>query len=412
MTNPDRPMRVLMSADAARHLGTELSRRRLFGIAGSAALAAFLASCGGDDDDDAGGTSGAASDTGSSTGGTTATVPAQGSGDSSANSFNLFTWAEYDDPEVMSAFGNIEITIYNSNEEAIQKLVTAGGNSGFDMMCPTGTYIPQLVGEDLLQPLDLTRITNFKNLDKPYTNQPWDPGNKYSICKDWGSTGWIYDKTIIDREITTWSDFIDVAMNEASGSVSVLDAPNELTGLYFWANDIDWTTTDPAQLAACEDSMVNQFAQHVKAFDSYPGINLTQGNYALSQVWNGDARQGLLSIQAAGGDPADYGYAAVGAPKSELWMDTWVIFKGAANVDAAYNFMNYILQPEVSAKEIAFHGYNTAVLGSREALPADTPFLDMVYFTDEEVSRMVAGSLDNQDAIVEIYNKVKAAAGA
>ncbi len=412
MTNPDRPMRVLMSADAARHLGTELSRRRLFGIAGSAALAAFLASCGGDDDDDAGGTSGAASDTGSSTGGTTATVPAQGSGDSGANSFNLFTWAEYDDPEVMSAFGNIEITIYNSNEEAIQKLVTAGGNSGFDMMCPTGTYIPQLVGEDLLQPLDLTRITNFKNLDKPYTNQPWDPGNKYSICKDWGSTGWIYDKTIIDREITTWSDFIDVAMNEASGSVSVLDAPNELTGLYFWANDIDWTTTDPAQLAACEDFMVNQFAQHVKAFDSYPGINLTQGNYALSQVWNGDARQGLLSIQAAGGDPADYGYAAVGAPKSELWMDTWVIFKGAANVDAAYNFMNYILQPEVSAKEIAFHGYNTAVLGSREALPADTPFLDMVYFTDEEVSRMVAGSLDNQDAIVEIYNKVKAAAGA
>ena len=93
MTNPDRPIRVLMSADTARHLGTELSRRRLFGIAGSAALAAFLASCG-DDDDDAAGTSGAASETGGDTASGTATVPAQGSGDSSANSFNLFTWAE------------------------------------------------------------------------------------------------------------------------------------------------------------------------------------------------------------------------------------------------------------------------------------------------------------------------------
>ena len=412
MTSPDRPMRVLMSADTARHLGTELSRRRLFGIAGSAALAAFLASCGDDDDDDAGGTSGQASDTGSSTGATTATVPAQGSGDSGANSFNLFTWAEYDDPEVMSAFGNVEITIYNSNEEAIQKLVTAGGNSGFDMMCPTGTYIPQLVGEDLLQPLDLSRITNFKNLDKPFTNQAWDPGNKYSICKDWGSTGWIYDKTVISREIKTWGDFLDVAMNEASGNVSVLDAPNDLTGIYFWANDIDWTTTDPAHLSACEDFMVNQLAPHIKAFDSYPGINLAQGNYALSQAWNGDARQGLLSIQSGGGDPADYGYAAVGAPKTELWMDNWVILKDAANLDAAYNFMNYILQPEVSAKEIAFHGYNTAVLGSKEALPADTQFLDMVYFTEEETSRMVSGSLANQDAIVDIYNKVKAAAGA
>ena len=301
MTNPDRPIRVLMSADTARHLGTELSRRRLFGIAGSAALAAFLASCG-DDDDNAGGASGSASDTATTTasassgdtGSAAATVPAQGSGDSGANSFKLFTWAAYDDETVMSDFGNIEITIFNSNEEAIQKLVTAGGNSGFDMMCPTGTYIPQLVGEDLLEPLDLSRIPNFKNLDKPYTDQPWDPGNKYSICKDWGSTGWIYDKTVIEREIKTWSDFIDVAMNEASGNVSVLDAPNELTGLYFWANDIDWTTTDAAQLSACEDFMVNEFASHIKAFDSYPGINLTQGNYALSQVWNGDALAGFV----------------------------------------------------------------------------------------------------------------------
>ena len=296
MTNPDRPIRVLMSADTARHLGTELSRRRLFGIAGSAALAAFLASCG-DDDDDAGGTSGAGSATaGSDSGSSPATVPAQGSGDSGANSFNLFTWAEYDDPDVLEAFGDIEITIFNSNEEAIQKLVTAGGNGGFDVMCPTGVYIPQLVGEDLLQELDLSRIPNFTNLDTPYTNQAWDPGNKHSVCKDWGSTGWIYDKTIVTSEIKTWADFIDVAMNEASGNVSVLDAPADLCGIYFWANGIDWNTTDEAELAACEDFMVNEFAQHIKAFDSYPGINLTQGNYALSQAWNGDARQGLISV--------------------------------------------------------------------------------------------------------------------
>jgi spermidine/putrescine transport system substrate-binding protein len=409
MTNSDRPMRVLMSADTARHLGTELSRRRLFGIAGSAALAAFLASCGDDDDDGgASATTGAPSGTGTSPG----TVPAEATGGGGADSFNLFTWAEYDDPEVMETFGNIEITIFNSMEEAIQKLVAAGGNGGYDMMCPTGVYIPQMVGEDLLEPLDLSRITNFKNLDKPYTDQAWDPGNKYSICKDWGSTGWIYDKTVVSREIKTWGDFIDVAMNEASGNFSLLDSATEMCGTYFWANGIDWTTTDPAQLSACEEFMVNELAPHIKAFDSYPGINLTQGNYALSQAWNGDARQGLLSIQAAGGDPADYGWAAVGAPETQLWMDTWVIMKGAANMDAAYNFMNYILDPAVSAKEIAFHGYNTAVLGSRELLPPDSQFLEMVYFTDEEVSRMRPGALDNQDAVVDIYNKVKAAAGA
>ena len=62
-------------------------------------------------------------------------------------------------------------------------------------------------------------------------------------------------------------------MNEASGNVSVLDAPNELAGIYFWANGIDWTTEDTADLDACEDFIVDQLAPHIKAFDSYPGIS-------------------------------------------------------------------------------------------------------------------------------------------
>ena len=108
--------------------------------------------------------------------------------------------------------------------------------------------------------------------------------------------------------------------------------------------------------------MVNEFAKHIKAFDSYPGINLTQGNYVLSQVWNGDARQGLLpSRTPATTRPSTRG--ALGAPKTELWMDNWTIVKGAKNLDAAYDFINYILDPENSAKELEFHGYNTGVTG-------------------------------------------------
>ena len=96
-------------------------------------------------------------------------------------------------------------------------------------------------------------------------------------------------------------------MNEASGNMSVLDAPVDAVR-HLLLGERDRLDHDRSgELAACEDFMVNQFAQHIKAFDSYPGINLTQGNYALSQAWNGDARQGLVSIQAAGGDPADYG---------------------------------------------------------------------------------------------------------
>lgn len=382
MTTTPRPTKILADRATAQRIAGAMSRRELFAAAGgTAAAAAFLAACGGGD-----------------------------GGSDSGDSFKLFTWAEYDDPDLLASFGNIEITIFNSNEEAIQKLVAAGGNAGFDMICPTGVYIPQLVGEGLLAELDLTRIPNFSNLDAAYTNQAWDPGNKHSVCKNWGSTGWIYDTTQISREITTWSDFIDVAMNEASGNVSILDTAPNLCGMYFWANGIDWNTTDAAELAACEEFLVGEFAQHIKAFDSYPGINLTQGNYALSMVWNGDARQGLLAVEEAGGNPGDFKWV-LGSPETELWMDNWCILSGAANEDACYNFMNFILDPANSATDVQFHGYNTGISAARDLLPAEAKYLDIVYFTDDETARMRSGSLDNQDEIVAIYNNVKAAAG-
>jgi spermidine/putrescine transport system substrate-binding protein len=164
-------MRVLMSTDAARHLGTELSRRRLFGIAGSAALAAFLASCG--DDDDSASSATTAPSSGAS--GATATTRHASTGNSGANSFKPLHLGRVRRPR-----GDEHVRQHRDHdlqlmEEAIQKLVTAGGNGGYDMMCPTGVYIPQLVGEDLLEPLDLSRVTNFKNLDPAYTNQAWDP---------------------------------------------------------------------------------------------------------------------------------------------------------------------------------------------------------------------------------------------
>ena len=396
MSHHDEPVRILADRATAQRLVGAISRRQLLAaVGGSAALAAFLAACGSDSGTESTGTSGGTS----------------GGGDASANSFKLFTWAEYDDPDLMKKFGNIEITIFNSNEEAIQKLVAAGGNNGFDMICPTGVYIPQLAGENLLEELDLSKITNFKNLDVAYTNQTWDPGNKYSVCKNWGSTGWIYDTTVIKREIKTWADFIDVATNEASGQTSILDTAPNLCGMYFWANGKDWNTTDEADLKDCEDFLVGEFAQHIKAFDSYPGINLTQGNYALSMVWNGDARQGLLSVAESGGNPDDYVWG-LGAPETELWMDNWCILKGAANVDAAYNFMNFILDPANSAIDIQFHGYNTGIQAAKDALPSDTKYIEMIYFTEDEVGRMKSGSLDNQQQVVDIYNKVKAAAGA
>ena len=226
----------------------------------------------------------------------------------------------------------------------IAKLNAAQGTAGYDIVVPTGVYIPQMVQLGLLAELDLANIPNFKNIETQYTNQPWDPDNLHSVCKDWGSTGWIYDTEAIDGDDHHVERLHRGRARSREREDSVLDAPGDLCGIYFWANGIDWTTEDQADLDACQEFIVNELAPHIKAFDSYPGIALTQGNYVLSQVVERRRPPGSHRRPRTR-TPERYKWG-LGAPKTELWMDNWCILAEAENVNAAYAWINFILQPD------------------------------------------------------------------
>jgi spermidine/putrescine transport system substrate-binding protein len=388
------PLRILASPGVSRRIG----RRSFLSGATMAALGGgLLTACGGG---------------GSSSTTSPAATSAQPLGPPEAK-LNIYTWSEYDDPDVLKQFTTskgpkLQVDAYDSNEEMIAKLVAAKGTSGYDIIVPTGVYIPQMAVNKLVQPLNHDWLPNMANIDAPFINQPWDPGNKYTVCKDWGTTGFAYDKTKIKRQLTSWTDFLDVIQQEASGQVSVLDDPGELTGVYFWANGIDWNTTNKADLDACEDYLVKNIAPHVKAFDSYPGSTMPQGSYWLAHEWNGDARQGILGSK----DPSIWQWV-LPTPKTEIWMDTWAIPVGATHVNAAYAFINYILDPKVSLKELEFHGYNTGVKDIEPTARAGgVERSDMIFFTPEQEAMFTPGEInDAQQRHVDIWNKMKAAAG-
>jgi spermidine/putrescine transport system substrate-binding protein len=394
MAAPDEDLRILASPESAKRIS-----RRAF-LSGSAVAAVsggfLLAACS---------KSSPPSASGSGPGSASASVDL-------GDQLNFFHWAQYDDPKLFKRFTQelgpvTSIDTYVSNEDAISKLTAAAGSSGYDIVVPTGVYIPVMVQNDLIQELDLSRIPNFSNLDTPYTNQPWDPNNAHSVCKDWGTTGWIVDKSQVSTPINTWTDFINVCMGEASGNCSLLDAPNELAGLYFWANGIDWTTEDPADLDAYENFMVNELAPHVKTFESYPGYQFGQGEWAVSHVWNGDARQGFNSFK----DPSRYAWG-LGSPTTELWMDNWCMVQGAPHPDAAYAFMNFILDPQNSLQDLEFHGYNTGIKNIKDmAVAAKVTYPEMIFFTPEQVATFKAGAVNSAfDRLNDIYKKAKAAA--
>lgn len=387
------PVRVLAHQGAARFIRSELTRRGFLATALAASSAVLFTAC--------------------TPGATGAASPA--SGGPLEERLSIYTWSDYDAPEVLEAFTaekgpKIVVDAFNSNEELIAKLVAARGTSGYDIVVPSGLFITPMAENGLLEKLNLDLIPNFATMNPNFIHRSFDPDNQYSICKAWGTTGFVYDTRVITRELTTWADFIDAAQNEASGKTSVLDDPAPLCGIYHWSHGIDWNTTKKKDLDACEEFLVTTLAPHISTFDSAPGGQvIPQATAALVQSYSGDARTGMSESD----DPERWQWV-LGAPATELWMDNWAIAKGAPHPEAAHAFINFVIAPDVQVAQVDYIGYDTGVAGTQEkAEAAGLDRLDMVYFDDAQVKTMHEQRFtEAQERIVSIWNATKAAAGA
>ncbi|WES62974.1 spermidine/putrescine ABC transporter substrate-binding protein [Microbacter sp. GSS18] len=390
-------VRILAPEGKAQAIMREVSRRRFLSVAAITGSAAFLAAC------SSGGTDGG-----------TAAEP-QATGGALEDNLSIYTWGDYDSPDVLANFTDelgptITMDSYSSNEELIAKLVAAKGTSGYDIVVPTGVFVPQMIENGLLEKLNKDLLPNMENLDAAYLGRAWDPTNDYTVCKAWGTTGYVYDKTVITRELTTWDDFFDAAQNEASGKTSMSDDPAGIIGSYFWARDMDWNTQDSAELDACEDFLVNEIAPHISAFDSYPGSGgIPQATHVLMQAWNGDARLGIQESP----DPERWQWVLPG-PQTELWMDNWAIAAGAPHPEAAHAFINWSMTPENLLLNLDYVGFNVGGKDMEQAAADEgLDLLDMIFFTPEQLATMHEQELnDSQQRRVEIYSAMKAAAGA
>ena len=396
----------------------EKLNRRAFIKAGTATagMAVVLMACGGSDSDSPDTTAAAVDGATQATGDWSRVI------NKSSGTLAMYTWGDYDDPELVGALAEsslgvkMKVDYFGSNEDLITKLSAGGGSSsGFDIVVPTGPYIVQMVEKGLIQKFDKTLLPNMVNVDPAFLGQAWDKDNEYSVCKNWGTAGFFYDTTKIKKELNTWQDFFDACMGEASGQCSMIDAAPNYAGPYFWANGIDWNTEDKASLDAAEKFLVDELAQHVKAFDSYPSTKLAEGAYTLSMAWNGDARQAYFRIKDAGGTPENWRWV-LGAPDTELFMDTFCIAAGSPNTEAAHAWINWILIPENSIKDLEYHGYHTGMKEMEQLITELAPDLvkgDMIFFEPEQVKTMHTQVLNTSiDRLVDILNKAKAKAGA
>jgi spermidine/putrescine transport system substrate-binding protein len=265
-----------------------------------------------------------------------------------------YNWAAYVNPKTYAAFQKrtgikVKKDFYASNE-VLQAKLQAGGR-GYDLVVPTGYEVAILAGARLLQPIDWSKLrTASKNIDARFKNQPYDPKNKWSIPKDWGTTGFTYRTDLVKEKPNSWKQFFDLTMGKYSGKVSLLDGSPEVIGSVAIMLGYSYSTGDTKELAAVRKFLL-KLKPHIHSIDSInTKAKLEKGTTVMAQQWNGDG------AVVASKKPALYVVPKEGA---ELWIDAYCVPVGAKNPDAAHKWIDFVYEPKNNAVETEYTYYGS-----------------------------------------------------
>jgi spermidine/putrescine-binding protein len=278
---------------------------------------------------------------------------------------NLFAWSEYIPQSVLDGFTKetdiqVNYETYASNEEMLAKLLS--GAASYDLIQPSEYTIEALVKEKQLLPLDHKKLSNLKNIGKEYWNQPHDPKLAYSVPYMQGTVGIVVNTAKIKEPVTGYGD---VFQPKYKGRIVVLDDALEIVTWALVANGLGQNDVTKTNLEKIRPTLA-KWLPLVKVYDSdSPKTALLNGDVDLGVVWSGEAAI-LINEQ-----PGKFSYTL---PKegAHMFIDNLAIPKGAENVDAAHQFINYILRPDVSMQISKEFPYTNPNVEARKLLtPAE-----------------------------------------
>jgi len=301
---------------------------------------------------------------------------------------SMATWPNYFDPANFETFkkdtgAEVQVSVFGSNEEMLAKL--QAGGTGWDVFVPTNYTISTYVDLDLIQPLDLSRLPNFdaKYYDKRYMEPGTVGGKVYAVPKNWGTTGFVLNRSKVTSNPTSWKEFWDLTKTTASGRVMVHDYQLTTIGNALKYFGYSFNSIDPKELADAEKLLI-ECKPHLFAINSDYQPGMRSGDAWMSVAWTGDGLQLHRDIPEI-----DY---VLGKEGGELWSDFYAIPKGAPHLDAAYAFIDFLLDPAVNAKEVIAHGYPVPDSRTTALLPKEMASDPIMYPAQELLSALEFGA--------------------
>ncbi|WP_153731946.1 ABC transporter substrate-binding protein [Sporosarcina obsidiansis] len=292
------------------------------------------------------------------------------------DTITVYNWGEYIDPDLLKQFEEQEgikviYETFDSNEGMMGK-IEQGGTS-YDISIPSEYAVQMMEERNLLLPLDFSKIPNFRNIDPYFTDLPFDPNNKYSIPYFWGTVGIAYNPTLLDGQtFESWESLWDASLRQ---KLILVDSAREVLGVSLNSLGYSLNSTSLQELKEATDKL-ETMGPNVKAVIGDEVTQLMINNEAsVALTWSGQAAD-MISEN----EEIDY---IVPKEGSNLWFDNIVIPKTAANIEGAYKFINFMLDPEIAAQNAEYVGYSTPNVAALSFMDEEI-IKDERFYPDEE----------------------------
>ena len=281
---------------------------------------------------------------------------------------NYYNWSDYQDPTILDAFTKetgikVRFDTFDSNDTLEAKLLA--GSSGYDVVVPSAYFMARQIGAGIFQKLDKSKLSNLPALWPEITKRLafYDPGNQYAVDYMWGTTGIGYNvkkvKEILgpDAVIDSW-DYVfnpDKIAKFKNCGVHLLDSSDDIMSAGLHYLHLDPNSSDPADLQKVTDLLL-KIRPYVRKFHSSEYLNaLATGEICFVVGFSGDIKQAQTrAAQAKNGVEIGYSIPKEGA---QLWFDTLAVPKDAPHPQEALELINYLIRPDVAAKNTNFISY-------------------------------------------------------
>lgn len=302
---------------------------------------------------------------------------------------NVYNWADFIEPSVLTGFEKeygvkVNYDVFDSTEVLETKLLV--GHSGYDVVFPSGAFLEREIQADVYQKLDKAQLPNLKNLD-PDVNRTLatsDPGNQYAVDYMWlTTTGIAYDipkikARMADAPVNSWRLLFEPALvaKFKDCGVTVLDAPLDVLASVLIFLGKDPNSESREDLQAVERVLVS-IRPYIRYADSVRYISdLANGDICLALGWSGDVTQARRRAKEAGQD-VQLGYS-IPTEGAIVGFDALAIPADAPHPRNAHLFINYLLRPEVAAK-------NSNAVSYANPVPASVALLEEGLRSDPNV---------------------------